>query len=59
MNTTDMIEKCIDEVLQPLTEKETDVMNHIVQEYFSPIKQKHWEGSEVRDYWQELKRTGK
>lgn len=57
MNTSDMIEKCIDAVLQPLSEKETTVRDHIVKEYFTPLKQKHWEGVELKDYWQELKRT--
>ena len=44
------VEKNVDATLNPLTKHELDVQDHIVKNYFTPIKQKHWEGVEVEKY---------
>lgn len=58
MKTPAMIEKCMHEVLQPLSEKETAVRDHVIAEFFMPLTQRHWEGVEVADYWKKRTSTG-
>lgn len=56
MGDCTMLDKNLNAVMQPLTEKEESVKTHIQQEYFSPLKQPHWEDAEVKQYWKELGR---
>ena len=48
------VDKNMDAVCHPLTEKELEVREYIMKHYFEPIELKHWEGKEVPDYWQEM-----
>lgn len=45
-----------DAAVNPLTEHEAQVRNHILKEYFTPIRIKHWEGTEIKKYHEEMSR---
>lgn len=57
MNDTAMLERNIDAVCRPLTEKEREVRDYVIDHYFKPLKQNHWEGVEVAQYWKQIKAT--
>ena len=40
--------------LNPLTKHEAHVRDCIIKKYFSPLKQRHWEGVEVEKYKKQL-----
>ena len=50
-----MVDTNVDAVLRPLTEKEREVQEEIERRFFKPLPQKHWEGVELRKYWQAMK----
>ena len=58
MNDNDMVDANIDAVLNSLSSKEKDVIDHMEQNFFRPLKQRHWEGVEVAQYWQVMKERG-
>ena len=45
----------VDAVLRPLTDTEREVKEYIEKTYFVPLAQRHWEGVEVKEYWNTLK----
>ena len=47
MNDHALVDKNIDAAMHPLTQKEQTVMDEIIRQYFTPLKQKHWEGVET------------
>ena len=55
MSDTAMVDTNVDAVLRPLTEKEKEVQEEIERRFFKPLPQKHWEGVELREYWQTIK----
>ena len=40
------VDKNIDAAMRPLTLKEQTVMNEIMEQYFTPLQLRHWEGVE-------------
>ena len=47
-----MVNTNVDAVLRPLTDKEEEVKEEIERSFFRPLKQRHWEGVELKEYWQ-------
>ena len=58
MNDNDMVDTNIDAVLNPLNAKEKEVVDHIEEAFFCPLKQRHWEGVEIAQYWKVMKERG-
>ena len=56
MMDTAMVDTNVDAVLRPLTEKEREVQEEIERRFFQPLPQRHWEGVELKEYWQAMKR---
>ena len=54
MNDDVTVRKNIAATLNPLTKHEAHVRDCIIKKYFSPLKQKHWEGVEVEKYQKQL-----
>ena len=54
MNDDVTVRKNIDATLNPLTTHEAHIRDYIIKKYFAPLKQKHWEGAEVKKYQQKL-----
>lgn len=50
-----LIDKNLDAALQPLTDKELEVREIILERFFRPLKVKHWEGREVENYWRKIR----
>ena len=55
MSDTVMVDTNVDAVLRPLTEKTWEVQEEIEKKFFKLLPQKHWEGVELREYWQAMK----
>ena len=56
MNEEDIVAKNVKAALNSLTDHEAQVRDHIMQKYFVPLGLKHWEGVEVAEYKEEMKR---
>lgn len=54
MNDEKTLYKNLQAALDPLTEHEICVRDHILQTYFTPMRVKHWEGVEVAKYREKL-----
>jgi hypothetical protein len=54
MNEEETVIKNVDAALNQLTDHEAHVRDHIMHEYFAPLKIKHWEGLEVEKYQQNM-----
>ena len=51
-----MVDTNVDAVLmRPLTEKEQEVQEEIERRFFQLLPQRHWEGVELKEYWQAMK----
>ena len=55
MMDTTMVDTNVDAVLRPLTEKEREVQEEIEKSFFQLLPQRHWEGVELKEYWQAMK----
>lgn len=53
-----LIDKNLDAALRPLTEREQEVQEIILERFFRPLEVKHWEGREVEDYWRKIEQIG-
>ncbi len=49
-----MVNKNFEAVVHPLTAKEEEVKQYILETFFKPLKKPHWEGIEVKNYWTTL-----
>ena len=49
-----MVDANVDAVLRPLSDKEKEVKEVIERSFFQPLKQRHWEGVELKEYWQAM-----
>ena len=52
------VDKNMEAALHPLTDKEREVQETILERFFRPLEVQHWEGGEVIDYWKEMKQIG-
>ena len=61
MNDLAILEKNIDAVTRPLTEEENEAKEYVLENFFRPLSQSHWEGVEVAQYWEAVRSnsTGK
>lgn len=50
-----VLESNLDATLRPLTEKEKEVKDYIEKTFFAPLPQRHWEGVEIKQYWETLR----
>ena len=50
------VERNIEAICNPLTDKEQQVKEYIIQNFFEPLEHKDWENKEVIDYWNEMKK---
>ena len=41
-------------VLHPLSDREEQVKEHVMNNIFAKLKLKDWEGVEVREYWKNM-----
>lgn len=55
MTDESMVKSNCEAVLHPLSDKEVEVKETIRRKFFCPLKSYHWEGIEVKQYWDELK----
>ena len=51
MCDTEMVDKNLDSALSPLTPHEQEVMQHLLDNVFGDMTQRHWEGVELVSYW--------
>jgi aryl-alcohol dehydrogenase-like predicted oxidoreductase len=51
MCDTEMVDKNIDAAINPLTDHEQEVQEHLINDVFGNLTQRHWEGVELIDYW--------
>eukprot|EP00118_Oscarella_pearsei_P025616 m.308477 g.308477 ORF g.308477 m.308477 type:complete len:357 (+) comp44070_c0_seq1:66-1136(+) len=49
----------LDAVAETLSPEEQRVSDYVMEKFFNPLKQKQWEGLEVKEYWEEIKKLGK
>ena len=56
MCDTKMVDKNLDSALSPLTPHETKVMQHLLENIFGDMTQRHWEGVELRSYWDAVRK---
>lgn len=49
-----MLEKNIDAVVTPLTDREREVKEVLESQFFSQLSQSHWEGVELKEYLKQL-----
>ena len=52
----DMLDKNIQSAFTLLTDKERELQKEVERRFFEPLKQRHWEGMEVTDYWRMMKK---
>lgn len=57
MVDTAMVDKNIDSVATPLSEKEKQVLEYITRKFFDPLDRRDWEDKEPLQYWQERKNS--
>lgn len=50
MNDEEIMTRNMEAALNPLTETEIRVRDHIIDKYFKPLQVKHWEGVELAEY---------
>lgn len=55
MSSVSEVDRNLAALEQDLTEKEREVKEFILTNYFDPVKEKSWEGREVAKYWRKLK----
>ena len=48
-----MVDSNISAVCNPLTDKELQVREYILKNYFEPVERKDWEHKEALEYWKE------
>ncbi|XP_059146691.1 uncharacterized protein LOC131934638 isoform X2 [Physella acuta] len=50
------LQKNLVTVSTPLTDKEQQVLNDVIEKFMAPLNNANWEGVEVAEYWKQLKR---
>ena len=48
-----MLDRNLSAVLNPMTEKEKTVAEDL-ERFFSRLPQRHWEGVELKEYWEQI-----
>lgn len=56
IQSTKQLQMNLDVLFNGITEKEKAVLQQIQQKFLSKIKNQHWEGKEVKMYWEAMKR---
>lgn len=56
MCDTKMVDKNLDSALSPLTPHEMKVMQHLLENIFGDMTQRHWEGVELHSYWDAVRK---
>jgi hypothetical protein len=55
MEDEDLIRRNCESVLNPLSDKETEIKDYVEERFFKPLMLRHWEGVEVQQYWKAMK----
>ena len=50
-----MFRQNCDSVLNPLSSKEIQIKDNMEEMFFKPLTLRHWEGVEVKEYWENMK----